>query len=126
MKRVLVPTDGATDWRKLLGDPETQWVRSASAFETAVSWESAQRSERGLPVEVAALLDQHHALAKAKLLIALPEHKVALQGRGKASQNDVWALLRAGDQYISMAIEGKAGEPFASSIADWSREASEG
>lgn len=118
MKRVLTPTYGASDWRKFLADPETQWVRTASAFETAVSWESAQSTPRGLPIEIAAALDKHPDLSGAKLLVALPEHKVRLEGRGKASQNDVWALLRTERGYISMAVEGKAGEPFASTVAE--------
>ncbi len=126
MKRVFIPTFGATDWRQFLADPDTQWERKASAMELAVSWESAQKTERGLPVQVASALDQNPSLAGCRLLIALPEHKVALKGRGKPSQNDVWALLRAGDRYVSMAVEGKAGEPFASTLGEWLKAASDG
>lgn len=126
MKRLCVPTCGVSDWRRLLADPEKQWVRAASAMELAVSWERAQSSDRGLPGEVAAALDEIPSLHGAQLLIGFPEHKVALKGRGKASQNDVWALLKTGGGSISMAVEGKAGEPFASTIAEWSRDASDG
>jgi hypothetical protein len=125
MNRILIPTLGATDWRKLLADPDKHWVRGRSAFETAVSWERAQRSERGIPPEVAAALDEHRGLAGARLLVALPEHKVKLVGPGKASQNDVWALLRSDAGLISMSVEGKAGESFASTIGEWLQEASE-
>ncbi|MBS0212558.1 MAG: hypothetical protein JSR26_05170 [Proteobacteria bacterium] len=70
-------------------------------------------------------MDEHRGLAGARLLIALPEHKVKLVGPGKASQNDVWALLRSEESFISMAVEGKAGESFASTIGEWLQEASD-
>lgn len=126
MKRILVPTSGASDWRRLLADPEIQWERGASALELAVSWECAERTERGLPREVAEALDQEPTIAGARTLIALPEHKVALKGRGRASQTDVWALLRCSSGYVSMAVEGKAGEPFADTLSDWLKDASLG
>lgn len=125
MSRILVPTSGATDWRKLLADPEKHWVRSRSAFETAVSWEHAQRTKRGIPTEIAEALDEHGGLAGAQLLMAFPEHKVKLVGPGKASQTDVWALLRSDSGLVSMAVEGKAGESFASTVGEWLREASD-
>ena len=125
MSRVLVPSSGATDWKRLLADPDKHWVRGRSAYETAVSWERAQRSERGIPIEIAAAMDEHAGLCGARLLLALPEHKVKLVGPGKASQNDVWALLRSRDGLISMAVEGKAGESFASTVGEWLQEASD-
>lgn len=126
MKRVFIPATSASDWRKLLADPDTQWQRKASAMELAVSWETAQKTDRGLPSEVAKALDQHPSLTGACLLVALPEHKVTLKGRGKPSQNDVWALLRTGNSYISMAVEGKAGEPFAATLEEWLKASSDG
>lgn len=126
MTRIHVSTWGASDWRRFLASPETQWVREASAMELAVSWECAQLSERGLPPQVAGTIDKHPLLAGARLLIAIPEHKVPLKGRGKASQNDVWALLLTGSGYLSMAVEGKAGEPFANTVGEWLKEASDG
>ena len=125
MSRILVPTSGATDWKRLLADPDKHWVRGRSAYETAVSWEHAQRSERGIPHEIAAAMDEHAGLRGARLLLALPEHKVKLVGPGKASQNDVWALVRSGDGLISLAVEGKAGESFASTVGEWLQEASD-
>lgn len=125
MNRILVPTAGATDWKALLADPEKHWVRGRSAFETAVSWERAQKTPRGIPAEIVAALDEHAELFGATLLMALPEHKVRLVGPGKASQNDVWAFLKAGDGHVSMAVEGKAGESFASTVGEWLVEASD-
>jgi hypothetical protein len=126
MKRVLVPTFGPSDWRRFLADPDNQWERKASALELAVSWEIAERSERGLPAQVAEAIDREPSFSGAKVLIALPEHKVRLKGRGRPSQSDVWVLLHSPSGYISMAVEGKAGEPFASTLAEWLKDASDG
>jgi len=126
MRRIVVPTSGARDWRRFLADPETQWRRGASALELAVSWERAQSTERGLPVQVASALDLNTSFAGSQLLLALPEHRVPLKGRGRASQTDLWALLRIGNEYISMAVEGKAGEPFGGTLNEWLIDASDG
>lgn len=109
-----------------MADPDNQWERKASALELAVSWEIAEQSARGLPPQVAETLDREPSLSGAKVLVALPEHKVKLKGRGKPSQSDVWALLYAASGYVSMAVEGKAGEPFAQTITEWLRDASDG
>lgn len=95
-------------------------------MELAASWEVAQRTARGLPPEVENALDSQPSLQGAGLLIALPEHKVPLKGRGKPSQSDVWAFLRAGTNYVSMTVEGKAGEPFGLTIGDWLKQVSDG
>lgn len=126
MSRILIPSCGASSWRHLLADPEKHWVRGASAFETAVSWEAAQATERGLPSAIAAVLDTQADLAGSSVLVALPEHKVKLDGRGRASQNDVWALLKSSKGLISMAVEGKAGETFGEPVGQWLQEASAG
>lgn len=126
MPRVLIPSAGTSSWRQMLADPEKHWLRGASAFETAVSWESAQSTSRGMPAAVAELLDTQPDTTNSAVLIAIPEHKVPLRGPGKASQNDVWALLRSHGGYISMAVEGKAGEVFGELIGDWLKNASSG
>jgi hypothetical protein len=126
MSRILAPSCGPSSWKGLLADPDKHWRRGRSAFETAVSWEAAQDTPRGLPTEIASLLDAQPALANATALMVLPEHKVRLDAYGRASQNDVWTLLRAGSAHISMAVEGKAGEPFGTSVETWLRDASPG
>jgi len=126
VKRILVPTLGTADWRRLLAEPETQWEREASAMEMAVSWEKAQESERGLPEEMIKAMDRQPALSGARLLVAFPEHKVVLKGRGKPSQSDVWALVLTEGGYLSMALEAKAGEPFGPTLGEWMKDASEG
>src|SRR5689334_2269939 len=119
MTRLLIPTSGPSDWRRLLADPGKQWVKGRSALELAVSWEAARRAARGIPADVAAVLDLHSQLAGAVLLIGIPEHQVQFDGGGHASQTDLWALLRAPVGLVSMSVEAKAGEGFDRTVAAW-------
>lgn len=117
MANILVPTTGANDWKRFLADPEKQWKRGYSAMAAALSWEAAD----ALPPEIDALLG-----GSVELMLAIPEHKVALPGGGRASQCDVFALARADDATIAMAVEAKVNEPFGPTIADWMLGASKG
>src|SRR5438105_13788719 len=109
MNRIFVPTSGTSDWRRLLADPARHWVQGRSALELAVAWEEASKTPRGLPAAVAQLLDSHPQFRGATLLLAIPEHKVQLDGGGHDSQNDLWALLRAPVGLLSVTVEAKAG-----------------
>jgi hypothetical protein len=95
-------------------------------MELAVSWELAVRTDRGLPPEVADVLDLHVATRGAVLLFAVPEHRVALPGGRRASQTDMWGVLRTAGGWASLAVEGKAGEPFGPSVSEWLQDASSG
>jgi hypothetical protein len=119
MTRLLIPTSGPSDWRRLLADPGRQWVKGRSALELAVSWEAARRTTRGIPSSVSRVLDSHAQFAGASLLIGIPEHQVQFDGGGHASQTDLWALLRAPVGIVSMSVEAKAGEGFDRTIASW-------
>lgn len=125
MNRLYIPTLGPTDWRRLLADPSSQWERFKSALEMAVCWEAARGSERGLPSEVRDAIDTVPEVRGASLLIGLPEHKVQFEGGGHPSQNNLWALLRARDDLISLAVEAKAGEKLDELVRDWLRRADE-
>jgi len=116
MSRILIPTRSPDDWRALLASPETQWRDGFSAMSAAKSWEAA----RGLPQEIATLL------SGANLLLAIPEHKVALPGGGRESQCDVFALVRLTTGTCAMAVEAKVDEPFGPTIGDWMTGASLG
>ena len=118
-QRLYVPTQGPTDWRRLLTDPRSQWEPLKSALEMAVCWEAARNSDRGLPPEVLAAIDSLPELQGASLLIGLPEHQVQFEGGGHPSQNDLWALLRVRSDLVSMAVEAKAGEPLDDIVRDW-------
>lgn len=124
MRRLYVPTRGVESWQALLADPDKHWKEARSAYEAAHSWEAASSSPRGLPPEVARVLDTSPETTAAELVIGLPEHRVALPGGGHASQNDLWALLRAGPSTISMAVEAKAGERLGETVGEWRSDAS--
>lgn len=124
MHGIFVPSWGPSDWRRLLADPSTQWVKGKSALELAVMWESARHGPRGLPPTVATLLDTHELTQGSSLLVGLPELQVELPGGGHPSQNDLWALLRVEGGVVSMAVEAKAGEPLAQLVPAWLADAS--
>jgi len=121
---IFVPSWGPSDWRRLLADPSTQWVKGKSALELAVMWESARHGPRGLPPTVATLLDTHELTQGSSLLIGLPELQVELPGGGHPSQNDLWALLGVEGGVVSMAVEAKAGEPLDQMVPAWLADAS--
>lgn len=119
MNPILVPTNGVQSWQQLLADPEKHWQTGYSAKALAYAWEEA----RGLPVEIATLLKP---FGEVELLMAIPEYKVALPGGERASQNDVFTLLRTRDGLIAAMIEGKVSESFGPTLAEWRKEASTG
>jgi hypothetical protein len=119
MRRLFVPTFGPSDWRRLLADPARHWRQRKSAYELAVAWEAARETLRGIPSDVAALLDTVPELAQAELLIGVPEHQFDLDGGGHASQTDLWALLTTPECLVSAAIEAKAGEKFDKLVPEW-------
>ena len=126
MKRIYLPSAGASSWRALLAEPDLHWKRGASAMELAVSWELAAATERGLPPEVADVLDLHEATRGARLIFGAPEHRVPLPGGRRASQTDLWAVATTPGGLVSIAVEGKAGEPFGPTISAWLQDDSAG
>jgi hypothetical protein len=125
-QRIFTPTFGASDWRRLLADPSRQWRQGRSAFELAIAWEAASHTARGLPPTVVAVLDTVPEFEGSQLLLGVPEHQVALDGGGHASQTDLWALLRSPGVLTSVAVEGQAGEGFDKPVTEWLRGAPTG
>lgn len=119
MNRYLVELRTLGDWQSRLGDPELHWKRGASAMELAVAWLGARRSARGLPKDVGALLDAVPALHGSAIKLAVPELRTALPGGSRASQTDLWALLRTSEQMVSLSVEGKAAESFGDVTSAW-------
>lgn len=119
MARLFVPTLGPTDWRRLLADPQKQWKVRKSAYESAVAWEAARRTARGLPPAIERLFDSSPAFAGASLLLGIPEHQVELAGGGHPSQTDLWALVSTPGGVASVAVEAKAGESFDRLVSEW-------
>ncbi|HEY3778439.1 MAG TPA: hypothetical protein VGL35_10320 [Rhizomicrobium sp.] len=62
-----------------------------------------------------------------ELLLAVPEHKVALPGsRRGESQNDLFLLARIGSETFAITVEGKVNESFDKPLDEWLANASEG
>lgn len=124
MSKILMPSPGPDAWKQFLADPEKQWRKGYSARTLAHCWEVAV----GLPEEITRLFASSQALGgeEPELLLAIPEHKVPLRGGRRESQNDVFALLRAGGRTVSVAVEGKVDEPFGPTVGDWFANPSDG
>jgi hypothetical protein len=116
LPKIYIPTGSADDWRRLLADPEKHWQTGYSAKSLACCWESAT----GLPTEIASMLRPYGR--DPELLLAIPEYPVPLPGGGHASQNDLFALARAGDMTFEITIEGKVSEPFGPTVQEWLQE----
>jgi|ERR1039458_217147 hypothetical protein len=119
MSRLFVETRGPCSWRDRLANPGLQWKRYYSAFETAISWESASKSSTGLPAALEQLL-RNNGFESPVLLLAVAEHQVDLPGGRAASQSDVWAVINTAAGIVSMTVEAKASEPFGDeNLANW-------
>ena len=117
MSKILTPTTSPLDWKALLADPEKHWQWGYSAMSAALAWEAA----KGLPAEIATIFGP-----ETELLLAIPEHKVPMPGRGRESQCDVFALARSGGDTIAIAVEAKVNEPFGPTVGEWLVDASDG
>jgi hypothetical protein len=117
MSRIRLPSRRAEDWRRLLADPVTQWRVGYSAYELAHAWEACEE----FPPAVADVL--RPSLGPLELLVAFPEHKVGVPGRGGASATDLFALARTErGELVAVAVEGKVGESFDRSVDKWLRD----
>jgi hypothetical protein len=126
MNRLYTPSQGVHTWRERLAEPTLHWKQGASAMELAIAWELAARTPRGLPESVARVLDAHPTTKGASLLFGFPEHQVTLPGGSRPSQTDLWAVLKSDSGLVSLAVEGKAREPFGPTIDEWLREPTAG
>lgn len=122
-KRILVPTQSAQDWKRLLADPEKHWKPGYSAMLTAQAWENAD----GLPNEIMAAFNASpdDYFGNLGLVLAIPEYKIFLQGGTRPSQSDIFALLTSEKVLISMTVEGKAREDFGPTLIQWRSKFSE-
>lgn len=125
MKRIVVSTESASDWKRLLAKPDLHWKRGYSAMTLALSWESAHP---GVPPEIASSLEaaDEPLLLGLELLLAIPEYKVDLPGGTRPSQTDVLALMRGDGGLVVVAVEGKVDEPFGPTVGEKHAEHSEG
>lgn len=127
MSRLVIETRGVCDWRSRLADPEKQWKRGYSAFEVAIAWEKAAAEGTDIPKGILNLLEQQRPeLENPKLIVGIVEHKVGLVGGKRPSQTDVWALVKVGEDMLSLAVEAKAGESFADQVSGWLKKVEKG
>ncbi|WP_048439242.1 hypothetical protein [Caenimonas sp. SL110] len=125
MKRIFVPTQAASDWKRLLAKPDLHWKPGRSAMSAALSWEGAGDK---LPPEISALLDasQEPPISNLKLLAAIPEWEVPLPGGSRSSFTDVLALTRNEQGLCVIGVEAKVNEDFGPTLTEKGLEASPG
>ncbi|WP_157263450.1 DUF6946 family protein [Azohydromonas aeria] len=115
MNHIYVPAIDPGQWAGFLTAPARQWRSGYSAHALAHAWQLAD----GFPPEVEAVLAASGRFPDVELLLALPEHAVALPGGTRPSQSDVWALARSGEHLVSIAVEGKVSESFGPTVQEW-------
>jgi hypothetical protein len=113
--KILVTATSPEDWKQFLAEPEKQWKSGYSARSLAYCWQEAG----GIPPEIISVLGQVPSLKGLKTIFAIPEHKVALPGGVRDSQNDVWVLGETSSGLVSIAVEGKVSEPFGPTVEEW-------
>ena len=121
MSKILIPSRAAEDWRQFLAD-EGHWRTGYSARSLAYCWHDAA----GFPTSIKQAFMTSSVLAGAEVLLAIPEHQVALPGGGRPSQTDLWVLARTQSDLVSVAVEGKVSEPFGPTVGQWIANASDG
>ena len=117
MKRILVPSTSPKDWQPLLADPAKHWRTGYSAKTLAHAWEAAS----GFPPEVTAAFAKSPfpELRALELLLAVPEYQTDLPGGRQPSCSDIFALGRAKNGLVAIAVEGKVNEEFGPLLSEW-------
>ncbi len=106
---------GPEQARPYLADPKVQWKQGRSAYELAHSWIGANT----IPSTVEAVLESSERYRGSRLVEGLFERQVNLRTPGRSSQTDLLALLKLRDGHAVVAVEGKAGESFDKTVAEW-------
>lgn len=116
-KCIYVPTQGPTDWRRLLAKPDLHWKQGFSAMTAAACWDAAATA---LPLEVRYTLDETEVpeLKNLDLLAALPEWETPLPGGDRPSFTDVMAITRNELGLTILAVEAKVNEPFGPTVGE--------
>lgn len=101
------------DARAFLADPIKHWRPNYSAQELAKAWIGAG----DVPPAVAPLL--RSVFGDYDLVEAFFEKETRLATPGRPSQTDLLAVIRTGDEYVIVGVEGKAREPFGDLVSQW-------
>jgi hypothetical protein len=125
LKRIFISTRTGSDWQRLLAKPQLHWKKGRSAMTAAASWEDANGA---LPPEIASLLNASldDDLSGLKLLAAIPEWEVSLEGGDTTSHTDVLALAQNSRGLCVIAVEAKVDEDFGPLVKDKRVGASDG
>ena len=125
MKRIFIPTKTGSDWQGLLAKPKLHWKKGASAMTAAAAWEDAGGA---LPEEIATALhsSSDETLQGLRLLAAIPEWEVSLEGGETVSHTDVLALARNDKGLCVIAVEAKVNEDFGPLLREKRADASAG
>lgn len=125
MGRIYIPTQGPSDWKRLLAKPDLHWKAACSAMTAAACWDAAGAS---LPHEVSRELSDTRvpALCNLELVAAFPEWETALPGGDRASCTDVMAIARNESGLVAIGVEAKVEEPFGPTVGEKRATASAG
>jgi hypothetical protein len=115
--KILVPTQSADDWQRLLAEPDKHWRTGYSARALAHCWETAP----DFPPSIRAVFNSSpfklfHGI---EMLLGIPERRVPLPGRGKASHSDLFVLAKSAGDLVSITVEGKVAESFDVLVSEW-------
>lgn len=125
MSKFFIPANNPEDWKCLLAKPSMHWKDGYSAKSLAYCWQGAN----DFPKSVKKVF-RHSGMKlfqNVELLLAFPEYGVALPPRGgRPSQNDIFILAKGNKQLITVAVEGKALEPFGDIVDEWKSDFTEG
>jgi len=122
MSKIFIPTTNPEQWAHFLAEPAKHWKQGYSARTLAYCWQEAD----GFPGSVLNVLTKAVPFKDIEMILAIPEHQVALPGGTRPSQTDLWVLSRCKSGLVSIAVEGKVSEPFGPTVGEWLSEASPG
>ena len=122
---IAIPSNGPTDWQRVLAKPDLHWRSGASAMTLAACWEAAGGE---FPPDVDRVLDSSGLpeLDGLAPLLIIPEYPVALPGGARPSMTDVFVLARGASGLVAIAVEGKVNEPFGALVEEKRQDASDG
>jgi hypothetical protein len=125
--QILIPTQSAEDWKRLLAKPDLHWKEGYSAMTLANCWEAAARAG-DFPPEIKTILAtaNQSSWESLRLLLAIPEYQVPLPGGSRPSQTDLLVLARSKAGLIAIAVEGKVDESLGPTLGEKRAENSTG
>jgi hypothetical protein len=95
---------------------QKHWKIGYSAERLATTWRVRPTD---FPDQVKSVFKTSPLFSNSEFIIGIPEHKVPLKAGGRASQNDIWLLAKIGNEFVSVAVEGKVHESFDKTLKEW-------